>query len=94
MLNEYRVLDLTDKNGIFCGYVLAHLGAEVVMLEPPGGRPERGEDELLWESYARGKGSLEIDISAERERFEELVRSSDFLVESFSEEERRRLGLS
>ena len=41
MLNDYRVLDLTDGSGIFCGYILAHLGAEVVALEPPGGRPER-----------------------------------------------------
>ena len=74
MLNDYRVLDLTDKDGIFCGYILAHLGAEVVMLEPPGGRPERSQDELLWQSYARGKASLEIDIALERDRFVDLVR--------------------
>ena len=64
MLNDYRVLDLTDGSGIFCGYILAHLGAEVVALEPPGGRPERQEQKLLWQCYARGRASLEIDISA------------------------------
>ncbi|SVD91633.1 uncharacterized protein METZ01_LOCUS444487, partial [marine metagenome] len=35
MLSNYRVLDLTDERGIFCGYLLAHLGAEVVAIEPP-----------------------------------------------------------
>ncbi len=93
MLNDYRVLDLTDKDGIFCGYILAHLGAEVVMLEPPGGRPERSQDELLWQSYARGKASLEIDIALERERFVELVRQADFLIESCTQSEREQMGL-
>ena len=64
------------------------------MLEPPGGLPERSEDELLWECFARGKGSIEIDILAERDRFEALVRNSDFLIESFSEADRQRLGLN
>ena len=93
MLNDYRVLDLTDGSGIFCGYILAHLGAEVVALEPPGGRPERLEQKLLWQCYARGRASLEIDISAERQRFEQLVRESDFLIESSSMADRQRLGL-
>ena len=84
MLNDYRVLDLTDGSGIFCGYILAHLGAEVVALEPPGGRPERLEHKLLWQCYARGRASLEIDIAAERQRFEQLVCESDFLIESSS----------
>ena len=94
MLNDYRVLDLTNKNGFFCGYILAHLGAEVVMLEPPGGNPERHQQELLFESYARGKASLEIDIPVERDRFIDLVSQSDFLIESCSGSERRKLGLS
>ena len=94
MLSDYRALDLTDGSGIFCGYILAHLGAQVVALEPPGGRPERVDHELLWQSYARGKRSLEIDIDGERERFEELLRQSDFLIESYSRAERDRLALN
>ena len=94
MLNDYRVLDLTDGSGIFCGYVLAHLGAQVVALEPSGGRPERVDQELLWQSYARGKQSLELDIDSELERFEALVRQSDFLLESYSQEDRDRLDLN
>ena len=94
MLGDYRVLDLTDGSGIFCGYILAHLGAQVVALEPPGGRPERVEHELLWQAYARGKQSLELDVDAEPERFEELLRQSDFLIESYSQKERDRLSLN
>ena len=90
MLNDYRVLDLTNKNGFFCGYILAHLGAEVVMLDRLG-NPERHQQELLFESYARGKASLEIDIPVERDRFIDLVSQSDFLIESCSGSERKSL---
>lgn len=94
MLDDYRVLDLTDSSGIFCGYILAHLGAQVVALEPPGGRSERVDHKLLWQSYARGKQSLELDIEGERERFEVLVRQSDFLIESYNQKERDKLALN
>ena len=40
MLTSYRVLDLTDHNGIICGYLLAHLDADV-MITRAG--PELGE---------------------------------------------------
>ena len=41
MLSSYRVLDLADARGIFCGRVLADLGADVIKVEPPGGDPSR-----------------------------------------------------
>ncbi len=30
MLDRYRVLDLTDDRGAFCGKIMAELGADVV----------------------------------------------------------------
>ena len=36
MLALYKVLDLADQKGMFCGYILAYLGAEVIAVEPPG----------------------------------------------------------
>ena len=33
MLSQYRVIDLTNEHGMFCGYILAHLGAEVIAIE-------------------------------------------------------------
>ena len=106
MLSSYRVLDLTDRQGMFCGYVLAHLGAEVIAIEPPGGSearfapPFRGdtggrEDGLWWQAYARGKSSCVLDLAsaAGRERFGELAAGADFVIESFPAAQARALGV-
>jgi crotonobetainyl-CoA:carnitine CoA-transferase CaiB-like acyl-CoA transferase len=80
MLSCYRVLDLSDERGLFCGHVLGELGAEVVHVEPPGAR----ERSATWLAYARGSRSVALDLDdpADRERFLGLVRSADALVES------------
>ena len=36
-----RVIDCTDDRGQLAGFMLAQLGADVVLLEPPGGSPAR-----------------------------------------------------
>ena len=41
MLAPYRVLDCTDGRGQLAGLMLAQLGAEVMLVEPPGGTPSR-----------------------------------------------------
>ena len=40
-LKDTRVLDLTDEKGMFCGKILAALGADVIKVEKPGGDPAR-----------------------------------------------------
>ena len=58
-LEPYRVLDLTDQKGFFCGNLLGDLGADVIKVERPGGDPSRNigpfcgdkpypEASLLW----------------------------------------------
>ncbi|MFI5042217.1 MAG: CoA transferase, partial [Acidimicrobiales bacterium] len=42
LLDGLRVLDLCGESGALAGRVLADLGAEVVLAEPPGGAPLRG----------------------------------------------------
>ena len=87
MLSPYRVLDLTDERGQLCGQILGDLGAEVILLEPPGGSSSRtmapfagnapdSERSLWFWSYNRGKRSIELDhLSAgpDREVFLRLV---------------------
>ena len=103
MLSGYRVLDLSDERGLFCGYLLAHVGAEVIAIEPPGGSSARriaplddAGESLWWHAYGRGKSSQEIDLAsaAGREAFDGLVRDADFVVESFTSSERNRFGVS
>lgn len=102
MLSDYRVLDLSDERGAFCGYLLGHLGAEVIAIEPPGGvsthrlapHDARGES-LWWHAYMRGKAVRELDLDRDGDRaaFQELVAGADFLIESFAPPERERLGI-
>ncbi|MCP5025106.1 MAG: CoA transferase [Actinomycetia bacterium] len=57
MLGPYRVLDLTDERGWLGGFLLAQLGADVVLVEPPGGW-SRG---YTHDAYNRGKRSVVAD---------------------------------
>ncbi|MCH8890071.1 MAG: NTP transferase domain-containing protein, partial [Myxococcales bacterium] len=58
---------------------VAHLGADVIAIEPPGGSPARFDpshdrNSYQWQAYARGKKSLVLDLEAAagRERLAEL----------------------
>ena len=106
MLSSCKVLDLTDEKGMFCGYILAHLGAEVIAVEPPGGSSARTlppfagggngpESGLWWQAYGRGKSSLVLDLESGpgRARLRALAADADILIESFPGADARRLGL-
>jgi len=96
MLSPYRVIDLTNERGQLCGQVLRDLGAEVILVEPPGGSSARNigpfagdsgdpEESLWFWSYNRGKKSIIADLETEagRARVRELAATADFLIESF-----------
>ena len=95
MLGSYRVLDLSDERGLLCGYLLADLGADVILVEPPGGSPARrtppllddapaGEQSLFWAAYARNRRSIELDLDspAGQAELRRLAASADILIES------------
>ena len=97
MLSDYRILDLTDDRGLIGGMILADLGADVIAIEPPDGNAARRrgpfadgsyegdvEDSLVWQSYARGKRSVVLDLESGegRARFIELARTADAVIES------------
>ena len=89
-----RVLDLTGRMGGYCGLLLANLGAEVVLVEPPGGDPMRSqgpfkndvahpEGSISFAAYHTNKHGVVLDLQVEgdRETFCSLARHADVLIE-------------
>ena len=106
MLSPYRVLDLTDEKGLLCGKILGDLGADVIKIERPGGDPARNigpfyhdeadpEKSLFWFAFNTSKRGITLDIETTdgQEVFKKLVKSADFVIESFPPGYMDRLGL-
>jgi len=106
MLSRIRVLDLTDGGAGLCGQVLADLGADVLLVEPPGGAPSRARgpfradlsdpnESLAFWSVHRGKRSLVLDLAArvDRERLRAFASRADLLIEAHAPGALAALGL-
>jgi benzylsuccinate CoA-transferase BbsE subunit len=106
MLSPYRALDLTDEKGLLCGKILADLGMDVIQVEPPRGNPARRippfsndtpdpEKSLFWFAFSAGKRSITLDLDtvAGKDLFQRLVRTADFIIESFPPGYLESLGL-
>jgi crotonobetainyl-CoA:carnitine CoA-transferase CaiB-like acyl-CoA transferase len=89
-----RVLDLTGRMGGYCGRLLANLGAEVILIEPPGGDSMRRqgpfkndephpEGSLIFAAYHTNKRGIFLDLESEqgREALLQLAHHADVLVE-------------
>ena len=102
MLTPYRVLDLTAGADMFCGYLLAHLGAEVISIRSPEEPFNRlvqptlagSNRSLWWEAYARGRTHVDIEVRRDRGAFHELVQGADFVVHGFTERVAAENGLA
>ena len=90
-----RVLDLTGRKGGYCGHLLANLGAEVILIEPPGGDSMRregpfkddqphAEASLSFAAYHTNKygGVLDIDTEQGRSTLRDLAGNADVLIEN------------
>ncbi len=66
LLEPVRILDLTSGPLSYCGRVLADLGADVVLVEPPGGSAARraagGDLDSAFAFTAAGKRSVTLDV--------------------------------
>jgi crotonobetainyl-CoA:carnitine CoA-transferase CaiB-like acyl-CoA transferase len=106
MLNHLRALDLTDDKGFLCGKMLADLGVNVIKIEKPGGDPSRNiggfwggkpdpQKSLYWFAYNSNKKGITLDIEKAkgREIFKNLVKTADFVIESFPPGYLDKLGI-
>jgi len=93
---DCRILDLTGDGRMLCSKILADLGADVIMIEPPGGSgsgrtaPFYGEKpdpekSLFWFALNTSKRgiTLNLDTPDGRELFKRLAKSATIIVESF-----------
>ncbi len=103
MLEGYRALDLTDEKGFLCGKILAELGVDVIKVEKPGGDRSRNvgpfwhdqmENSLYWFAYNSSKRGITLNLEAQdgKNLFRKLVKTADFIIESFAPGELDRLG--
>ena len=94
-LEGIRVLDLADQSAAFAGRILADLGAEVILVEPPVGGPTRHlrpfldrvsgpERSCVHQYFGANKRSVIVDIEdvAGRETFLSLVATADVVLET------------
>ncbi len=93
-LEGLRVLELGSGAAAgIAGMVLAENGADVVKIEPPQGDRDRGRPGFaVWH---RGKKSAVLDLAdaSDRDRFFELARVADGVIEAFRPSTAVRLGV-
>jgi benzylsuccinate CoA-transferase BbsE subunit len=89
-----RVLDLSGPLGNYCGKLFADLGADVILVEAPGGTALRGEppfagpgedaDSIPFLYMNSGKRSLCLDLDEPRDTavLRELARRADLVIET------------
>ncbi|MBW2061370.1 MAG: CoA transferase [Deltaproteobacteria bacterium] len=106
MLSPYRVLDLTDEKALLCGKLMGDMGADVIKIERPGGDSARNigpfyhdevdpEKSLYWFAVNTSKRGITLDIEKTEglNIFKELVKTADFVIESFPPGYMDKLGL-
>ena len=106
MLNALRALDLTNENGFLCGKILADLGVDVIKIEKPGGDDARRlrpfwadipepDKSLYWYAYNSNKRGITLNIASQdgKQIFCELVKKSDFIIESYYPGYLKQIGL-
>ena len=105
-LKGLRVVELANERIAFAGKLLADMGADLILVEPPGGDPSRayppfvadqpGPDRsLYWWHYHTSKRGVVIDLDSDagQQQFRKLIASADVLIESEPRTRLAQLGL-
>lgn len=102
VLAGVKVLDLSRVlAGPYCGGLLADMGADVVKVESPGGDDARhlgpflDEESVYFAQLNRGKRSVVLDLkdAGDHQRFLDMVRQADVVLENFRPGVTSRLGI-
>lgn len=105
-LADVRVLDISQQFG-YASKLFADLGADVTLVEPPGGIEARrhapflgdrrdGEASLHFQYLSAGKRSVVIDLAVECDRvlFREMLRHADIVIDERLQADWRRDGFA
>ncbi len=97
MLDDIRVLEISAPETMMAGRILADLGADVIVIEPPGGAAGRRiepfiddlpglERSLSWHALNRNKRGITIDLAARdgRALLRELAPKFDIVFDAGS----------
>ena len=95
MLDDVRVLEVSAPETMLAGRILADLGADVVVVEPPAGSPGRRlapflddtpgiERSLTWHALNYNKRGVTLDLSSPdgKAMIRELVTKFDVVIEA------------
>jgi len=106
-LEGLRVLELSSERCAFAGKLLADMGADLVLIEPPGGDPMRShppfagdrpgpERSLNWWHHQTSKRGIRLDLGrpAGTELFRRLVAGADLVLEAEPPRRLPELGLA
>src|ERR1700730_4457432 len=100
VLEGLVVLELGQVYNVpYCALLLAHLGADVIKIEPPLGEPARhraaGQESAPFLMLNAGKQGVRIDLKSAggRALLLRLVATSDVLVENYRAGTLDKLGL-
>jgi crotonobetainyl-CoA:carnitine CoA-transferase CaiB-like acyl-CoA transferase len=101
-----RVVELSSELGAWAGKLLGDMGADVILVEPPGGDdtrrfgpfvddvPDAERSLWFWHYNTSKRGmTLDLDDADGRDLFKQLVAGADFLLEAQCPGRLARLGL-
>ncbi len=88
LLDGLRVLDLAGEPAAMAGRVLADLGADVVLVEPPDGHPLRAAPHR-WAAWSAGKRAVVVD-GPDDPRLDALLGAADAVIDTPARPERSR----
>ena len=105
-LDGLRVVEISHESCAWAGKLLADLGADTIVVEPPGGSWQRQtgpwlddepgpERSLWWWYYNTNKQSVVLDLNdaAGRQRFVQLIGEADILLDGERPGRLAELGL-